>query len=59
MFPDKEKLKVIFHSMYWSEGVAGIQVFWVSDSRVLVSLSRSLVSDSRLVVSDSWIFVGL
>ena len=61
LVPYEDKLKVISHSMYWSEGVAGIQVFLVSDSRVLVSdsrvlvsVSRSLVSDSRFVVSDSW-----
>ena len=34
--------------------LAGVQVFLVSDSRVVVSVSRSLVSDSWLVVSDSW-----
>ena len=28
LVPYEDKLKVISHSMYWSEGVAGIQVFW-------------------------------
>ena len=37
--------------------LAGIQVFLVSDSRVLVSVSQSLVSDSRFVVSDLWTFL--
>ena len=38
--------------------LAGIQMLFVSDSRVLVSVSWSLVSDSRFVVSDSWPFFG-
>ena len=33
--------------------LAGIQVFLVSDCRVLVSDSRVLVSDSRVLFSDS------
>ena len=50
----------VFHFQSFTlpeSNLAGIQVFLVSDSRVLVSVSRSLVSDSRFVVSDSWPFL--
>ena len=54
MIPSEDKLAVISHSTYCSEGVA----YLVSDSVFLFLIRGLLVSDSRILVSDSRVLVS-